>query len=336
MPTIQDVAKRAGVAPITVSRVINNADYIRPATRKKVEDAIAELGYVPNHMARGLRLRQSGTIGLVLTDIINPFFTILARGVEDAASAEGFSIFLCNTDESEEKQMAYLKVLLQKQVDGILLVPARSTLRPLEVITKNKTELVILDRRVPSSNVDIIRCESVSSSERLVSHLIALGHTRIAILTGPQGVSTAEDRVEGYKRALQAGGIDLDSSLIYHGRFSLISGYQMARDAMNRAPTPTALFATNNFIAVGAFNALKDLGLRIPDDISMVTYDDLPGALTINPFFTAMSQPSYEMGNRAAKLLLARLRGERTKLYEEIILPTDLIVRSSSAPPSHR
>jgi LacI family transcriptional regulator len=334
MPTIQDVAKRAGVAPITVSRVINNSGYIREETRQSVEAAIAELGYVPNSLARGLRIKQTKTIGLVLTDITNPFFTILARGVEDFANRAGFNVFLCNTDESESKQMDYLKTLIQKQVDGILLVPARSTSLPIDMIRNNGAEVVVIDRRVPTSQVDVVRCESVSGSHRLISHLVELGHTRIAILTGPQDVSTAEDRVAGYASALVDSGIQVDPSLIYYGRFSQESGYEMACKALSHSPVPTALFATNNFIAVGAAKAVKEAGLQIPEDISIVTYDDLPNSLVIDPFFTAMSQPSYEIGQRAVELLLARLSGKEKESYREIILPTALFIRASSAPPA--
>jgi LacI family transcriptional regulator len=333
MPTIQDVAKRAGVAPITVSRVINNTGYIRDETRQKVEAAIAELGYVPNSLARGLRVKQTKTIGLVLTDITNPFFTILARGAEDVASRAGFNVFLCNTDESEEKQMGYLKALLQRQVDGILLVPARSTMLPIEMIRSTGTAVVVIDRQITSSQVDVLRCESVSGSQRLISHLLELGHTRIAVLTGPQGVSTAQDRVAGYEKALIDRGIAVDKSLIMYGRFTQDSGYEMAQKAISFSPLPTALFATNNFIAVGAVRAVQESGLQIPQDISIVTFDDLPDSLVINPFFTAIGQPSYEMGYRAAELLLARLSGEEKGNYREIILPTKFFIRASSAPP---
>ncbi|MBL8153103.1 MAG: LacI family DNA-binding transcriptional regulator [Anaerolineae bacterium] len=333
MPTIQDVAKRAGVAPITVSRVLNHTGYIREETRQKVEAAIAELGYVPNSLARGLRIKQTKTIGLVLTDITNPFFTILARGVEDVASQAGFNVFLCNTDESESKQMGYLTALLQKRVDGILMVPAGSTTVPVDLIRDHGAEVVVIDRRLPTSQVDVIRCESIDSSYRLVSHLLELGHVRITILTGPRGVSTAEDRLSGYKAALVDAGVEIDDALIHYGRFTQESGYEMAQKAMRYLPMPTAMFTANNFIAIGAVKAVQEAGLQIPEDISIVTFDDLPNSLVINPFFTAIRQPSYEMGHSAAELLLARLSGGEMGPYREIILPTEFLVRASSAAP---
>lgn len=333
MPTIHDVAERAGVAAITVSRVINNKGYVSAETRQKITAAIAELGYVPNSLARSLRVKQTKTIALILTDITNPFFTTLARGVEDVANAAGFSVFLCNTDESEVKQTEYLHALLQKRVDGILLVPARSATVPIDLIRRHGADVVVIDRRIPYSQVDVIRCESVSSSYRLVTHLIELGHRRIAILTGPKGVSTAEDRVAGYRAALADAAIDCDEKYIRFGLYSQESGYEMAVQALALSPAPTALFASNNFIAAGAIRAVESVGLRIPEDISIVTFDDMPDTLVPKPFFTAIAQPSYEMGQRAAELLLSRISGEKEGDFQEIILPTRLVVRASSAAP---
>lgn len=334
MPTIHDVAERAGVAAITVSRVINNNGYVSAETRQKIIAAITETGYVPNSLARGLRLKQTKTIALVLTDITNPFYTTLARGVEDVANSMGFNVFLCNTDESEIKQTEYLRALLQKQVDGILLVPARSATAPIDLIRKHGAEVVVLDRRIPYSKVDVIRCESVSSSYRLVTHLLELGHRRIAILTGPKGVSTAEDRVAGYRAALADAGIDCDERYVSFGSYTQESGYIMAAKALTLTPPPTALFASNNFIATGAIRAVESAGLRIPHDLSIVTFDDMSDTLAIRPFFTAIAQPSYEMGQRAAELLLSRITGEKEGDYQEVILPTRLVIHESSkAPP---
>jgi LacI family transcriptional regulator len=167
MPTIREVAKRAGVAPITVSRVINNSDYVGQETRQRVEAAIADLGYVPNTLARSLRFKKTNTLALVLPDITNPFWTTVARGVEDAASDRGFNVILCNTDESEAEQTKYLTVLLQKQIDGVLLAPARSAAEPVELIQKQGVPVVVIDRRVPHSQVDLVRGDSERGAYRL-------------------------------------------------------------------------------------------------------------------------------------------------------------------------
>jgi LacI family transcriptional regulator len=336
MPTIRDVAKRAGVAPTTVSRVINNSGYVGKETRERVEAAIAELGYVPNTLARSLRFKKTSTLALVLPDIANPFWTTVARGVEDAASDSGFNVILCNTDESEAEQAKYLTVLLQKQIDGFVLAPARSTAEPVELIQRQGVPIVVLDRHVPCAQVDIVRCDSVRGAYQLVRHLLTLGHGRIAVLTGPTGVSTAEDRVAGYRQALEETGLDANADLIYYGEFTQASGYDMTQQALTAAPRPTALFAANNFIAAGSLRALRDAGLQVPEDIALVSFDDLPSAFIIDPFLTVTDQPAYEMGRRATELLLARLSGLAPTDYQEILLPTETIVRKSSGPPVGR
>lgn len=332
MPTIRDVAKRAGVAPITVSRVINNSGYVSTETRDRVEAAIAELGYVPNTLARSLRFKKTNTLALVLPDITNPFWTTVARGVEDAASDRGFNVILCNTDESETEQAKYLTVLLQKQIDGIVLAPARSTAEPVEFIQKQGVPVVVLDRRVPCTQVDMVRGDSVKGAHRLVRLLMTLGHRRIAMLAGPQDVSTAVDRVAGYRQALAETGLDVGGDLVYYGEYTQASGYEMTQQALTGAPRPTALFAANNFIAIGSLRALRDAGLQVPEDMALVCFDDLPTAFVIDPFLTVAAQPAYEMGHQATELLLARLSGLAPAEYQEIVLPTETIVRKSAGP----
>lgn len=333
MPTIKDVAKRAGVAPITASRVINDSGYVSEETRRRVEAAIEELGYVPNRVARSLRSKQTHTLALVLTDITNPFWTTVARGVEDAASEDGFSVILCNTDESEAKEQSYVRLLLQKQADGFLLVPANSTSRSVVLIQKQQVPLVILDRSV-ASPVDTVRSDSKGGAYQLTRHLLKLGHRRIAVLSGPQGVSTALDRVAGYRQAMTEAGLPLDDRMVIYGPFTQQGGYEMTQQLLTLALRPTALFAANNFIAIGAFRALREAGLRVPDDISLVAFDDLPGTFTMEPFLTVAAQQAYEMGRVATQLLLERLTDASKAASEpsEIVLPTDLIVRHSTKP----
>jgi LacI family transcriptional regulator len=332
MPTIRDVAKRAGVAPITVSRVINNSGYVSIETRARVTAAIDELGYVPNRLARSLRLKRTNTLALVVTDITNPFWTTVVRGVEDAANAAGFTVILCNTDESEAKQDAYLQVLLQKRVDGILFVPASSAAEPVDRVQKQGVPIVVLDRRVPGARVDVVRGDSEGGAYLLVRHLLDLGHRRIVALSGPETVSTAVERVAGYRRALREAGLGEDAGQVYYGQFTQRFGYQATREALQQTPKPTALFAANNFIAIGALRALDDAGLRVPENCSLVSFDDLTSELVIEPFLTVADQPAYEMGRRATDLLIARLSGSVANGYEEIVLSAEMIVRCSSGP----
>jgi len=281
MPTIRDVAKLAGVAPITASRVISNSGYASDEVRQRVNQAAEQLGYVPNVLARSLRSKRTRTLALVLTDITNPFWTTVARGVEDAASEEGYHVIFCNTDESASKQESYLEALIQKQVDGILLVPARSKESPIKLLHQQNVQVVLLDRRLPNMEVDVVRCDSSGGAYQLVQLLLKLGHRRIAILSGPSGVSSADDRVAGYQRALQEAGLKTEDQLIIYGDFSLESGYQMTHDLLAMTPRPTALFASNNFIAIGALKALHDAGLVVPEDMSVVGFDDFQIASSV-------------------------------------------------------
>ncbi|MFN8472597.1 MAG: LacI family DNA-binding transcriptional regulator [Anaerolineae bacterium] len=333
MATIRDVAKRAGVSPITVSRVVNNFDYVSEENRRRVHEAIAELGYVPNTVARSLRSKRTNTLALVLTDVANPFFTTVARGVEDTASKAGYTVILCNTDESEVEQQKYLDVLIQKQVDGILLVPATSAPDAVRFIEKYSTPLVILDRRIAGAKADIVRCDSELGAYHLTKLLIELGHRRIAMLSGPRGVSTAEDRVTGYRRALNEAGIRVEAKRISHGPFSRIAGYEMTQRAMAVLPRPTAIFAGHNFMGIGAAQALHEMKLRVPEDVAVVCFDDLPLDFLTVPFFTMAAQPAYEMGKKATELLLARLAKEGPHQPQEVVLPTEIVVRRSSGDP---
>lgn len=334
MPTIKDVARRAGVAPITASRVINNSGYVSAETRRRVEAAIEELGYVPNRVARSLRSKRTQTLALVLTDITNPFWTTVARGVEDAARMGGFSVILGNTDESEPREYEYIQVLLQKQVDGFLLVPARHGARSVALIQRQKVPLVVLDRTV-EANVDTVRSDSVGGARALTRHLISLGHRRIAMLTGPREVSTAVDRALGYRQALEEAGIPVTGELMRFGPYTQQGGYAMTLSILSLSSRPTAIFAGNNFIAVGALRALREAGLQVPEDMSLVAFDDLPPSFVVEPFLTVAAQRAYEMGQVATQLLLTRLAEQEPGQPQEIVLSTELIVRRSCGNPKN-
>jgi LacI family transcriptional regulator len=335
MSTIRDVARRAGVSSMTVSRVVNRTGYVRPETRKRVEVAVAELGYVPNSLARSLRFKRTKTLALVMTDITNPFFTTLARGVEDVASDHGFNVIFCNTDECEQKQTDYLTVLVQKQVDGVLLVPARSSAEPIQFLQQHGIAVVVLDRRVPGAEVDLVRCDSRDAAQHLTHLLLALGHRRIAMLAGPDNVSTASDRVDGFRRAFAAAGLAAPEELVFSDAYTVAGGRRMATSALAAAPPPTALFAANNFIGIGAYHLLRDKGMRVPEDLSLVAFDDLPPTVALDPFLTVAAQPAEEMGRRATELLLNRLSQNDARPPEEILLPVSIIERWSIAAPGN-
>lgn len=330
MPTVHDVAKRAGVAPITVSRVINNSGYISDTTRKRVEASIKEIGYVPNTLARGLRSKRTNTLGLIVTDITNPYFTLMARGVEDVAGDSNFTVIYCNTDESETKEEKYANILAQRRVDGVLLVPAGGNDKTIKFLETNGISVVILDRRVSGVETDFVCSDSVDGANLLVKLLIRLGHKQIAIITGTKSVSTSVDRVTGYHKALKEAGLS-KNEMVYYGEFNQKSGYDLTKQAMLQSPKPTAIFGANNFILIGIIKALHDLELNVPEDVSVVGFDDLPESMLVTPFLTVASQPAYEMGRLATKLLLNRISGDLSDECQELILPTEIIERKSTS-----
>ncbi len=332
MPTIYDVAKKAGVSAMTVSRVINGKKDVKPETRERVLKAIEELGYVPNSLARSFVLQKTRTIGLVITDITNPFFTTLARGVEDTAMKSQFSVIFCNTDEDPDKEVLYLELLARKRVDGVILASASGRRGPLKSILLRNIPIVLIDREVDGlEDLDIVKGDSVYGAYLLTKHLLDLGHRRIGIIVGSKNISTAEDRVEGYKRALIEAGVTIDEELIRFARYSREDGYKVTKDLLSLDNPPTAIFGGNNFIAVGAMMAIRDSGLNVPEDIALVSFDDIESLSQVYPFFTVVTQPAYSMGVIAAELLIRRIEDkDRVRERRKVILQPELIIRKSA------
>lgn len=331
MATIQDVAARAGVAPITVSRVLNNSGYVSTATRKRVEAAAKALNYVPNSLASSLRSNRTYILAMLLADISNPFWTTVARGVEDVASEHGFSVILCNTDERAEKQEEYLAVMLRRRVDGFLLVPTTAATESIQMIHQQNVPVVILDRHVPMLAVDTVQGDNFGSAYQLTQHLVALGHRRIAILAGPQHISTSAERVAGVERAINDAGLTVDATLVCYGEYSIESGYTMAQKILHQQPT--AIVGGNNFITIGIGRLLQEQFIKVPDDISVVCFDDVPVSWGSDPFLTVAVQPAYEIGQRATELLLKRIQEPQAPI-QAIKLPVEIIIRDSTGPAS--
>lgn len=326
--TITDVAQRAGVSPVTVSRVINNASNVNPQTRARVLDAIRELGYVPNVAARGLRSKRMHSLALILPDITNNFWTTVARGVEDAAQARGYAVLLCNTDENLSKQAGYLRLVASQRVDGVIIAPCDGDPDHVAPLRERAIPSVVIDRLVAGWKVDRVQGDSLSGAYALVRHLLGLGHVQIATISGPRGTSTADERVAGYRLALAEAGLPVDERLIRRGEFRISSGAQMTRAIFQEGLRPTAIFAANNALAMGVIEAAGELGLRIPHDLALVCFDDLTNSSRLFPFLTVAVQPAYEIGFKAAQLLLDRFDAPE-KPPREVILPTRMIVRYS-------
>ena len=331
MSTLHDVAKRAGVSPMTVSRVVNGSDAVSPRLRQRVERALAETGYMPNTLARNLRARRTDTIALLLPDMTNPFFTTLAHGVETATREAGLTMILANSDESEDEERRLAQMLLQRWVDGILVVPSGRGAGTIGLCREHEVPCVAVDRPPADDGVDVVRADAEGGAHELGRLLVGLGHRRIAILTGPASVRTAADRVAGFRRAVvdEAG---LDEPIVIHGAFTIEGGREMALEAARRDVRPTAVFAANNFIAIGVLHALDELGLRVPEDMAVVGFDDLPEAMVTFPFLTVVAQPAFEMGRESVAALLRRL-ADPDGPPQHLVLPTQLVVRRSSGGP---
>ena len=329
MTTIHDVARRAGVSPVTVSRVINGARNVNVTTRDRVEQAIKDLGYVPNLAARSLRSRQTFTIALIVPDVTNAFWTTVSRGVEDAAQGGGYSVLLCNTDENLNKQTGYINAVSQQRVDGVIIAPYDSNAANLRQLRELHTPTVVIDRQVDGWDVDTVRSDSVSTAYALVQHLISLGHRRIALVTGPTVTSTAEERVAGYRMALEDAGIPVDPRLIRRGEYRARSGRQQTDQLFEEGLNPTAIVGANNLVAMGALESIRNHGKIVPQDIALVCFDELPELSGFYPFMTVAEQPAYDIGLNAAQLLLSRINNDAPLPPRKVILPSRLILRYS-------
>jgi LacI family transcriptional regulator len=328
MTTLRDVARRAGVSPMTVSRVVNGSGQVSPELRARVEQALAETGYIQNTVARNLRTRRTDTIALVMPDMTNPFFTALAHGVETAAREAGISLLIANSDEREDEEQRLVQVLLRRQVDGVLIIPAGAGVETIRQCHLRGVPVVIVDRRPGIPGVDIVRADAEGGALQLGRLLVGLGHRQMAVLTGPASVPTALDRAAGFSRALveESG---LPAPTVAHGAFTIESGHAMTRSVMGRAARPTALFAANNFIAIGVLHGLEELSLRVPDDVAVVGFDDLPRAMVTFPFLTVAAQPAFELGRRSVGVFLDRLADPGSPA-QDVVLPTEIVIRRSS------
>ena len=334
--TIQDVASDAGVSAMTVSRVINESPRVKPDTRERVEASIAKLGYVPNRLARGLLQRKTHAFGVIVPDVANPFFTLVVRGVEQVAWRAGYHVILCDTQGDLERERGYLEDMVAFQVEGVLIAPVGDRSRPqIRLLTRNSVPFVLIDRSITGFEADLVQGDSVAGARRLVEHLIELGHRRIAMVTETSEVSTARDRLQGYREALEHAGIEHDPELVVE---SSTIDPDAAREATLRLLSlkepPTAIFAVNNIAVVGVVEAARRQKLEIPDDLALVCFDDIEHVSRLYPFLTVMAQPAETYGTVATQLLLDRLGGRVAQRRRIVVLPADFVIRKSSGAPA--
>jgi LacI family transcriptional regulator len=332
--TIREVAKRARVSVGTVSNVLSESEKVRPELRKRVEEAMLELDYSPNQIARSLKTRTTKTLGTIVSDITNPFFPQLIRGAEDAALERGYVLITLNTDDHVERERRALAVLRARKVDGVLIVMAPDDGEATHIATARDggTAVVCLDRMPRGIEVDSVSVDNRKGARMCMHHLVSRGHRRIGMLSGSPALHTAKERLEGYLEVMRESGGQAAPCLIRHGDFRLESGYRLAKEMLLEAEPPTAIFASNAMMGFGALKALHELGLRCPEDVSLAVFDDIPFGDVIQPRLTVVAQPAYEMGKRGAELLIARVEGrEKSAGPVRIELSPELIVRGSTA-----
>lgn len=328
--TIMDVALRANVSKTTVSRVLNDSPLVKEKTKAKVKRVIEELNYKPSELARSLRMNETKTIGVIVSNILNPFFTNMVRGIEDVAQKFDYAIVLCNTDEQPDKEKKYLEMLLSKSVDG-LIIASTGSMNDYSLIEKG-FPAVFVDRRPDEkykNRFDTILVDNINGSAEAVEHLLDSGYKRIGIIAGSGDATTGYERLLGYKKALKKRNIAEDESLIKHGTFLGSMAEQHAKQLLLENKCDS-IFVANNMMLLGVLNAIYSLGMKIPQDVGIVTFDDMEWMQYIQPRLTVVAQPTYEIGTLAVTTLLDKIANKDQAVPRETILPVTLIKRKSS------
>lgn len=327
--TIIDVAKEANVSIKTVSRVLNDEQYVKDSTREAILVAIESLGYRPNKVARSLSRSRTETIGIVVSNIANNFIGQVIRGIEDITRETNYSFIVCNTDEQLEQENNYLDLLLRHRVDGIIAAAASQKWEALGEAEKQSTPIVFLDRRFEGMEGSYVGVDNVDGAYKGTSHLIECGHKKIGVISGHSRLSSMRGRITGYRRAMSDNSLPINPEWIVESNLQVDEARQAARKILSLPDPPSALFANTNILALGALLALKDLDLRCPSDVAIVGFDDHPWAEVCDPPLTVICQPAREIGQTAAKILLGLVDGE-TSIITQIRLRSELIIRQSS------
>jgi len=334
MANMKQIARRAGVSLGTVSHVLNGTARVREPLRKRVEETVLFLGYQPSALARGLRRDRTNIIGMVIPDIANPFFPAVVRGAEDIAFSNRYRMILCNTDNDHSKELAHLNELRTFLPSGLIVIPSNFSdlTKQADLYHKSGTAVVCVDRLPKRWQGDSITVANEQGAHAVTRHLIQLGHERIAIITGPLHLTSSEQRLKGYRRAMATARRKVPPEYLQESLFDLESGRQKALLLLRLLPHPTAIFAADDMIAMGVLQAIRHLGLRCPEDVSVVGFDDLEFSSLLHPPLSSVYQPGYQLGATAARLLLDRVNGD-TGPAKHIVLETELRIRESVAPP---
>lgn len=326
---IKEVAHAAGVSTATVSRVLAGARHVRPEVRERVLAVAARLGYRPNLVARSLRAQRSTIIGLIVSDIRNPFFTAVSRAIEDTAYEQGYSVILCNTDEDPRREARYLNLMRDTNVAGVIFSPTRQAMAGFAALPA-ELPMVVIDRFMPEAEIDAVLLDNVDAAYRLASHLIENGYRRIGALFGDVG-TTGQERRRGFEQALRDHTIAPEPELLRDVSPKISSGYDAAARLLALTPPPNALFAGNSLLAAGALQAIRERHLAIPQDVALVSFDETTWETLVEPAITVVEQPTAEIGKAAVELLLQRI-ADPTRAIRRMLLNGQIHARGSSAP----
>ena len=328
--TMKHIAEEAGVSLGTVSHVMTGNAPVRPGMRRRVMEAVRSLGYQPSLIARDLRRNKTSIIGMVIPDITNPFFPAVVRGVEDVAYQNSFRLILCNTDDDPGKEKSYLRELYSYRIAGLVLIPTvNSHIVDLAELQSNSVPVICLDRRPADWEGDSVTVDNVQGAFAATTYLTKLGHKTIALITGSQELDTAAARLEGFKTAIRKARLEIAPEYIQEGRFDRLSGYEKIRILLQQRPRPTAVVCSNDLVAIGVLSGLREAGLKCPEDVSVLGFDDIEVSELTAPALTTVFQPGYQMGAKGAAQLIKRIRGS-AEPAQKIVLPTELKIRHSA------
>ncbi len=327
--TIDDVAELAGVSYQTVSRVINNSPFVKDETRERVQKVVAETGYRPSRIARSLVTARTATIGLIIPDISNPFFSAVARGADQVASEHGYSILLCNSSEDASREIDLLNLLHERYVDGVIVCGSRQEDTPLTEALSQFRAAVLVNRRVAGGSIPAVLVDDALGGTMITQHLLQLGHKAIGFVAGPKNSYSGRQRLHGYEQALAAADIEPRPGWVQHCLPTTTAGEETANLLLSANPELTALFCYNDLVALGALRQCGALGHHVPADIAVTGFDDIMLAGVVAPALTTCHVPRVEIGSRAVTMLLSCVDDERD-ICDEIVIKPNLIVRDST------
>lgn len=330
MATIKDVAALAGISYTTVSHVLNKTRPVSEEVRVKVEAAIKRLDYVPSAVARSLKAKTTATIGLLVPNSLNPYFAELARGIEDYCERNGYCVILCNSDDNPDKQRNYLRVLLEKRIDGLIVTSAGGDSGLAQGLAGVRTPMVIVDRGLEGVDADLVRIDHHYGAYLATRHLLELGHRDIACIGGPANTSVAQMRLAGFRQALQEAGVEVPAGRILESDFSSTGGYRAAAQLLESRP-PSAIFAANDMMGIGVLRAAAERNIRVPSELSVIGFDDILMSRYVYPALTTVGQSILQLGETAAELLLRRIAARDLPIDQRIVTP-NIVLRESTAP----